>query len=490
MIPSYPFRRALLLALLASLATSCGSMSKDARKLMESGNYRDAVSLWDQVIAKDPSDAEAVFYRNLAQSQLLNEDLVTLKGLIDSRQTIPAFDQLHKFHQKRAQWGLGLNPNSALYLQQQTDRLYVRYLELIQQALSRDLPVRALWLERQYRALIATPPNEDERKLQQDLQARGERRCATLEKESAAMPSLRQYAAVYCRKFGRTVAMPAALEQKRLAGLARLGDIRVEVESLTPSESTRLSQRLVDESRKLARFSPFGKRAESLSVTGQFSLQVSERTVPLSHSYSVSIPYTDYELVTRYKSIPYTAIEEHCNVDATRCWNETVTRYRQEEEKESVAVTKTRHEPRVYEFQGSETTQKLRLQIVLVHSGAGSTQRFPFEQTLEERATSHRLQLPDIGLQPQELKLIPKENWLEQQYARLATQFYNSEVDRWKREHCASADAAKKWMRFERALHCIRQREGRDLAWIKQVIDDHEGLELAQISEILGPISE
>jgi hypothetical protein len=479
------------LAVLLLTFAGCGSLSKDAKKLMETGNYQASVNLWDQVIAKDPNDAEAIFYRNLAQSQLLNDDLVTLKGLIDSRQTLPAFEQLKKFHQKRVQWGLGLNPNSALYLRQQTERLYVRYLELLQQAVTRSLPVRALWLEKQYRALIDIPANEDEGKLKKELQVRGEQRCQTLERESATLPDLRLFAGVYCKRFGRAVAMPPALEQKRLTLLSRLNGIEVQVESLTPAESTAISQQLVDQTRKLARFSPFGKRSESLQVTGRFSQQISDRTVPLSHSYSVSIPYTDYELVSRTKSIPYTAMEEHCNADASHCWTETVTRYRQEEEKESVSVTKMRSEPRVYEFKGLETTQNLHLELLLLAKGFQErAQRIPFSQDFDEHVTSHSMSLPDIGLKPQPLQLTSRPLWLARQSAQLGTQFYNLQVDHWKREQCSPLSPARKWAFFDRALLCIRQPEGRELAWIRQLMDEQEGLELPQIAEILGPIAE
>jgi len=58
---------------------------------------------------------------------------MTLKGTIDSRQTLQAFDQLKGFVEKRKNWNLGISPNSSRYLKQQIERLYGQYLELISQ---------------------------------------------------------------------------------------------------------------------------------------------------------------------------------------------------------------------------------------------------------------------------------------------------------------------------------------------------------------------
>ena len=479
----------LLFAILLSTA-GCGSLTKDAKHLMETGNYESAVGLWDQVIAKNPNDAEARFYRNLAQSQLLNEDLVTLKGLIDSRQTLLAFDQLKKFHQKRAEWGLGMNPNSSLYLQQQIERLYLRYLDLQQQSLQKGQVLRSLWLEKQYRPLVDIAPNEDEMKVKADTQALGEKKCATLDLGSKTLPHLRHYAMQFCKKFGKTISSIPKLELSIQEELHSVKVIDLKVPTLNAAETGMLSNLLADQTKKIALYSALGKKSEEITVVGVFSQSTGDKPVAMSHSYQVEVPYTDHELVKRIKSVPYTAQEEHCNVDMTRCWSETVTRYRQEEEKESVAVTKMRSEPKVYEFTGRESTQKMTLDFTLQSFVEKKpVNKIAFAQALEESSTSHDLNLPNIGLIPKKATLTPKEIWLKKQFESLAQQFYDSKVKEWIHRNCTFQSSSKKWAILNHALHCIQQAEGQNLAWVRQVAEDHEGLNPDQIIEVIGPLA-
>lgn len=486
------------LLLLASVAlfSACGSLTKDAKKLMENGDYQSAVALWDQVIVSEPTNAEAKFYRQMAQSELLNQDLVTLQGLIDSKQTILAFEQLKRYHDKRTQWGLGMNPNSSRYLKQQTERLHVRYLELQQLALQKGYVLKSLWLERTYRPLIDTVPNDDERQLTREVRSLGEKKCRTLESESKSkqLPYLYRYAMVFCRKFGRPILSIERLERAIEDGHTQLKAIKVNIDSITPIEGTVFMSAIQEEVKKLASYSKSGAIPESLLIQGAFSQQIIEKTIPMSHSYQVSIPYTDYEIITHLKSIPYTAFEQHCNTDASSCWSESVTRYRQEEDRESVPVTKLRSEPRVYEFSGLELTNKMTLALEITGQVKAASSKFsfkvPFEQSIEEKLTSHRLNLPDIGLTPKVAVPTDKAEWLKQKSQQLAQHFYETKVNQWTRDQCHPKSTAQKWNYLEQMLHCIQQPEARQLDWIQQAAHDHEGLSVEQISETLGPISE
>jgi len=127
---------------------------------------------------------------------------MTLKGTIDSRQTLQAFDQLKGFVEKRKNWNLGISPNSSRYLKQQIERLYGQYLELITQENNLEHPLKTFQLQRRYRELLPLEITPEEQAAKEKTQDLGVHQCTTLDNNSSRAENLRLYAVAFCKVLG------------------------------------------------------------------------------------------------------------------------------------------------------------------------------------------------------------------------------------------------------------------------------------------------
>lgn len=242
------------------LCLICGgsSLSGDAKKLMEKGDFSDAVTTWDKVLASDPGDEEAQRLKRVSQNELMNTDLVTLKGLLDSHQTLSAFSHLRKINENRKQWSLGINPNSGQYLKQQTERLYGQYLELVNEEISAHHPLKAKLLEKHFRDLLPSEFAPEERSAIATVSRLGIEQCDELELNSRGQDHLRLYAIVYCKVFGKAVSLSSLNQNRMRAELLKLPVVTANIQGFTENENQILAHALANSFTRLPEFSSIG----------------------------------------------------------------------------------------------------------------------------------------------------------------------------------------------------------------------------------------
>jgi tetratricopeptide (TPR) repeat protein len=463
-------------------------MSKDAKSLMEKGDFADAVTTWDKVLQKDPNDEEALRLRRVSQDELLNVDLVTLKGLLDSHQTMGAFDHLRKLNSNRKNWNLGINHNSALYLRQQTERLYGQYLELVGQETKLQHPLKALYLEKTYRDLLPSEIAPEEKASKDLVQHEGTAQCDELELVSRPNENLRLYAQVFCKTFGKSIVLSSANQQKLADALIKLPTIASQIKGLSDLNNQMISHSLSSVFEHLPAFSAKGTHDSNFEMIGEFTQQQSSAPIELSHSYTVQIPYTEYHTVTNMRSHPYTDTEQRCDAKGI-CRTESVTKYHEVEETNQVSETRYRAEPHIYNFMGTKLDQTIKFSV---HSNLKSSLLsvgLPLEDRFDESLQSYHQNLPDIGLKAQVLNLKTKEQWLGEELPKISQAIDAQFQQLWLQKHCQALAKLTKWKQADHVFECYRSPLTADENLVKNWFLAETGLTPQNAAMILGPLN-
>lgn len=478
----------MIAAVFCLVLSACGSMSKDAKSLMNQGDYADAVSAWDKVLKDNPGDEEAQRLRKAAQGELFNLELVTLKSLLDSHQTISGFEQLRQLNEKRKQWGLEISPNTGLYLAQQTERLYGQYLELLNQENKALHPLKSIYLQNHYRALLPTQVVEQEEASLQLRNQIGLKQCDALDHASGSQDYLRLYTVKFCKVFGKSVVASSQMIKRLKDRLLKIPRIKSELGGLSPVENEMLASALKSAVTGFPEFSVQGTLESNLNLSGLLSVSRSEKQVAMSHSYLVKIPFTEYVTVKNTRSHPYSEMENHCGTIGGACVPQTVTKYHEVDEYETLTQTSYRDEPRIYEFTGTELQQKMGFDLQAHFTSPLLALDPPYQDQFNETLQVHLLSMPEIGLSPKPGTLKTKEAFFASTVPKLLGTFKLQFVKWWLDNRCKSQSDENQFQASNRVFECLRAEEGRAEPWVKNWFISETGLAPSEALEITGPI--
>ncbi len=328
---------------LVFLFCSCSLALRRGNELYEQRDYFGAVAAFDEAVADDPQDAEAVARRDDARTQALTSLLQETGEATRDRRFPDAAAALGRAFTLADAWS---RPGTGAT---ELDLLGSAWLEDLGARLEASGPLREVAFRSSLHTLLPHPRFQP---LELALQAEWSRsvsaRCDRL-LATVKTPFLGALTRAYCRTGGRDVT-PDVPELPLFSASPRVED---SVRGASGPWPVTMTQAFDD--------SPWAWRGSaqhaSLQVSGQLDASYSDRTVTRTARWTVTVPYQ----TTRWSQVPYTAYQYYsypCGRSVCT-GSRPVTQYRSQPQ----TVTEYRSEPHQQDYPATESRAELRAHV-------------------------------------------------------------------------------------------------------------------------------
>ncbi|MBL8953269.1 MAG: hypothetical protein JNK82_20995 [Myxococcaceae bacterium] len=334
-----------LVTLVLLLPCSCSLALRRGNALYDERDFLGAVAAYDDAVAEDPDDTEAVALRDEARTQALGALLQQCTDATRERRFADAATALGKAFELSDTWS---RPGTGTV---EFETLGTAWLEDLRARLAARGPLSLVGERSGFRALLPHP-----RFAPLITALEGEWSAAVTERCDAALASVRSpfFAALttaYCRAAGRDVT-PSAPELPLFSVSPRVED---GVRGASGPWPVTLTQAFGD--------SPWAWRSStrhaSMSASGQLEVIYSDRPVTRTAEWTVTVPYS----TTRWAQVPYTTYQYYtypCGRSVCS-GSRPVTQYRSQPQQ----VTEYRTEPRSQAYAATESRAELSAQVNL-----------------------------------------------------------------------------------------------------------------------------
>jgi len=478
--------------LIPLLLASCTSLSKKAREYFEAGDYEESVRTYDQALQKDPGDAAAIAGRAEAREKLIDVTLLRVRQSRLAGNAQNAIDMLLDLVERENAWGFAPKNGAVASTQDEESAEAFRYVQSeVRTALPSHHPLRAEFLLNHYRAIFQGPwqaPADGLRKL-----ARGARENAC-RRFVAASPAPGAYYLEFLEKVcaGRG-ALPKQMAQvthRKFDELYRGVKVTAKLEGFPEGYAAVLEDDLRQGLIKTPWFDARGAKMLTVTLSGRFAVEQTEKPEERLHNYWVSIPYTAYEEQPRSREVPYFSTETQCSPGASgtpTCIDVPVTRYRTENYTETVPVTRYREEPRVQAYTGRERTQTLTVFVNADAAFASVRRQFGVNEKAQDRGFEHDVSMPSIGLYPSQANLRDPQTWLKEQTGKLTGFIEDSGNSTWENLYCRPLAKHLSVAETGEQVHrCLRRQLPEVPKFVEDWYQRNLGISVAEADELFG----
>ena len=187
--------------ILLLLVVACSSAKKDAQELSEKGQYEQAVAKWLEAYKKDPTDQEVIDGLKEAQDHVVNDRLVRVRNLRNTKNYLEALSVLKGLVEVEAEWKYKLDFNSANFQGQETTILWKYQKERFQFLIDKKQPLAAAFYFEDYKHVFSHIKAEDLKTELVKIKQSGKSLCLDLRLAHTAKPYSRSFANQYCKYF-------------------------------------------------------------------------------------------------------------------------------------------------------------------------------------------------------------------------------------------------------------------------------------------------
>ncbi|MGE3456021.1 MAG: hypothetical protein AB7O24_12980, partial [Kofleriaceae bacterium] len=286
---------------------ACTTLRGRADEAYARGDYLEAAKLYDQMVAEDPRNTEAVKRRFEARVAALRTMLRSTQLARSTGRSEAAVNELAKLLHHRDLWGMPPDPETAGPIAAEVTAATAHVQVVIDRLVMARRPLGAQQTLGQFQPLLARPDFGNRYELlQSTIGAAGRRHCDKLAAETSAptTPYWNRFLNRYCAYWGSETRRGAELPHAR-SGLLVVGGIHGE----TREQINALQEALGAAFAGSVWFDRAAAMPAHCKIDGHVSSSFSERSVTLTNNWNESVPYTAYETNQVPYQEPYTETE-------------------------------------------------------------------------------------------------------------------------------------------------------------------------------------
>ncbi|MBZ4407914.1 hypothetical protein OWM54_13605 [Myxococcus sp. MISCRS1] len=422
------------LLLLALLGSACSTLRGRADELARNGQFVEAASLYDDLVAKDPHDKSLVIERDglrgKALSQLLgNARRFRLDG-IDEK----AEDDLLRFLDRRVQWNAKLSGGLESSLLEEMEGTHRHLRAVIVAPASQGHALTAEEALIRKRPLLAHKEMVGiQREMESSVLQSGKDTCGRLKAVTSDTGAhWREVVSRYCRHWREPAPEPAPAPE-----LTGVPTWEGQVSGLDSARMALLRSRLARAYELSPWYSPAAKPQPELLLAGRFDTRRGSENVAMTAPYTERVPYTDHEERKETIEEPFEADETYTDKDG-KTQTRKVTKVRTYTRNFTVPVTRYRDVARTFEYHALRLS--VEHQLTLSSSGVLDARRAPLATVLQDHLSESSLE-HDVHFEPGEIRprrasFTSPEGWLEQRVELMARRFAESLSVHWRESYC------------------------------------------------------
>jgi hypothetical protein len=482
----------LALLVLALTLAACGSAHKRGEKLLEAGNYDEAVAVYEDILRDNPKDEKAQIQLRTARTRALEQRLIAARKARQGGNPEQGLELVLETLQKAAAWRMPVLGNAAFTQEEEISAALPYAVQRVSDDLKADRPLRASWFLRRYDPLLRNDPQRRGVNLAKATADAGRRGCRKLVAQSSAeRPHFARFAAAWCAFYGEAApALAAYVATAKAEFYGALAFDPAAVQELQAARSGAFAAPLQQALERTGWYEAGGARRAALAPQGFFRQRRDTRAVPQTHVYEVQVPFTRMERVQREIAVEY-EVEETQIDPAGGIRKVRVKRTRPELRWVDEPVQAVRKEERVHRFTGVEQRQELELKFAGGFELAGFTVPVDLQDRKLDEGVEHHENRPEMNLRPAVVKLTDPDAWLRTLAQRLADGVEVRLVEEWRRRHCAgTAEGTEVGPAGEAALRCVRRTTSPHFGAVPEFVErwyeQSFGVSRAQATELLG----
>lgn len=430
--------------------------------MFEQGAFREAVEVYDAVLAQNPHDEKAVAGLKLARTRFIDSRLIQVRKARLALDQELAIEMLLEVVTLEKQWAYF--PGGAIAGTQEEESIEaLSFVEnKIGSAQNKDRPLSALYLLTHYEPIFSGNLNPRREFLLRRLAAAGKRQCSSLSRSlTDEKPYYSEFVRKVCSAWGQPGKDLSGARATKLSELYGRVVVHTNVKGLSSGGATQLRKSIENTFRESPWFEIRGSRVLHIHLKGDYTFSHSRSPVERVHGYQVQIPFTEYQTVEKPPKGP-------------------------KGESEYRPVTRYRTEPRIQKYDGWNHKQSLDLHLQGDFVVAGTPRTVRYEKQLAQLGFEHHWNLPQIGLEPETPALESPETWIEQQAILLAADILNSTEEAWEQRYCESSSNEPTLMATGDQIHrCLRFRRSSPPQLADAWYEKFFGLTFAQANELL-----
>lgn len=389
-----------LLALL--LLVSCSTSKKLAQQLASQGLHEAAVPKWIEALKDSPNDAEAQVGLKISQEKVLNDRLVEIRDLRNSKKYEEAILSLKKLIDTQNEWKTTLDFNSSTFQGKELQALWSYENDKLKRFASSGKVLAASLRDKEVSYIFNSL--EDYKKTKEFVSAKGVSKCAEhkTQTDSISKPFYSNFVNRFCGYYENK--RDVASSKEGISGvLFSSTTSKIGIQGVNENMTAELSKKVQEHFQETAWYDQASKKSIRVELNGKYTWIPTNQNIHQVHNYKVSIPYTAYVPVMKTRQVPYQTTEYRCvwnQYAGNTCGNVPVTQYRSEFYTVTEAVTRYREEARAYDYVATKHSQDLVLQFKgKIFIGSDSIP-VAFSKHTTESKIVHDLNMPDIGLFP------------------------------------------------------------------------------------------
>jgi hypothetical protein len=445
---------------IAILVGGCTSLRGRADEAYSRHDYLKAAELYDQLVKANPKDASAVARRAEARDAELRYELVGVQAARGRGQSAVAAQRLGELLDRRDAWGhepsLALAPGLVFEVTQAS----VWVGAAVAEQLASEGPLGGEHVQTEYTALLAHRDFATTREaLHAQLVDVARTRCDRLV-AVASTPYWSWLAARYCSHWNLPAPQTPVLPEQRTS-LAVDGAVTGESEAQAIDLRTALSAAF----QRSAWFAPSATEMAHATVNGELAVAFSSQPITLTASWTVQVPYTDYETHQESYQEPYDDTESYTEdvpsteyrtetvpCGDTTCTNtvpetvyhsetkwRTVTKYRTAWRDVTESVTKYRDEQRTQDYSAIERSASYTSSLVARVDANLLAVVAAIDTNTTQSGIEHDVTIAPANVYPQTAGLATQQDFVATERDRLAAALVARLDDAYAQKFCTAA---------------------------------------------------
>ncbi len=483
--------RSFLLGALALALSSCSGLRGKAADLHAQGAFLEAVQTYEAALQQNPHDEESLSGLKKSRTAFLDKRLIEVRKARLATNRLLAIDILLEVVQLERQWDFF--PGGPLANTQEEESVEaLRFVEVqAMQSRTKERPLWGLYLLQHYQPIFSGSLASRRDFLLKEVATSGKKQCMGLARsESSKFPYFSEFVRKVCTAWGipNQGSNHGAIGKK--ATLYRAIQVAPQISGLKPAHRSALNAALESAFQESPWYDAKGSLTLKLPLKGSFHLSHTRNPENRVHGYSVQVPFTDYQTVTKTRQVPYTAQFETCerNPENYRkiCEPRSETRYRSENYTVQEPITRYQNTPRSLPYDGIAHEQTLQLHIEGELRLGDTVHPLRLDAQSFKSGFEHKWNMPNIGLAPERAHLEDPQVWMRYQADLLGTDLRAAAEDIWVDLYCKPMNSEPSLVATGDLVHrCLRQLHRTPPEFAESWYSRFMGLTVAQADEVL-----
>lgn len=461
-----PLKRSFLAVAILTLifASGCTSRLKKGQNMLVEKNYSEALQIFEELVAKDPKNEEAILGLRQARTGVIDQNLIKVRLLRMGSNADESLEMLKTIFDQQNKWQVFPTGPVAFTQKEEVGYAFATLKRELRATLDQKRALRASFLAQRYSFMFDERQKNEIQIYKAEAEVQGQKICKDERKtQNQASPFWSAFVDKICSYY-RVARTTKEKPQKWNFNLYRNLETQFAENKVDFENPERISETVVKSFQSTAWYDPESTKALKASLRAQYRFAHSQIPRTLTHFYTVKVPYTVYQ--TQQVMNPAT----------------------NQLEQKSVPQTAYREESRSLNYQATEHSLSTEINIVSEIAGSDFNLDFPFNKTESGGGIESFTENREIHLAKQNPNNIHPSSYFYAKFLRDYSEDSKKKlIEKYVQLFCAPiANQSERILKSEYSLKCLRQTKATPPAAASQWSRETYSLEVAQLDELLN----